>query len=364
MAKKKKSYPTKWIELEKLELDHGKNPRLPSSLIDADETDILDYMVTKGSVMDLMRSIGEKGYFGGEPLLGVWDKAKQKAIVVEGNRRLSAAKLLNNPKLSSKRKRSLVQIANEAIEDNIPNELPIILFPDRSEILDYLGYRHITGVKQWDSLAKAKYLEQLWDASDITDYRKRSIRLAKIIGSRADYVRKLLCALNVYREMEDSDFYDIDGMDKSVSESFSFITTALGFTNIQEFLDLESGEDIDVENLDNKALKELSEWMFDRSGGATRLGESRNISQLAMVVGNKSALTEFRKGTDLETAYHISGGADEVMAESITKAYKQIEVAHRYAAYANEMDTLSLEKLNDMLKLIRAIKNQITVDDE
>ena len=56
------------MPIENLLLD-GKNPRLPSRLSDGSEDDILRWMLQISSVTDLIRSIGEQGYFDGEPLL-------------------------------------------------------------------------------------------------------------------------------------------------------------------------------------------------------------------------------------------------------------------------------------------------------
>ena len=62
-----------------------------------------------------------------------------------------------------------------------PTQLPVLKFKERNEILDYLGYRHITGIKQWSSLAKAKYLKELRERKPDMSFKE----LAKSIGSRA-----------------------------------------------------------------------------------------------------------------------------------------------------------------------------------
>jgi len=356
------SRPIQYKDYKSLRLDQKKNPRLPERLVNATETEILDYMVTKGGVADLMRSIGEKGYFEGEPLLGVEEGNDGKIIIVEGNRRLSAVMLLNDHTLSTRKRSTLAKIVDEA--DHIPDKLPVIVFPERGYILDYLGYRHITGIKSWDTLAKAKYLKLLWDDSTISDDRSKSAKIAKTIGSRADYVRKLLCALGVYEIIQDNNFFGIEGIEQSVSDSFSYVTTALGYTKIQEFLGLESGEEIDVSSIETAKLRKFTQWMFDKSDGTTRLGESRNIHQLAMVVANPKALKEFEKGTDLESAYQVAGGAEETVNNSIAAAYKKMELAHRYSAFVDSTSDIDLERLNDIIRLAKSITKQLQTDDD
>src|SRR5690606_4258969 len=104
--------------------------------------------------------------------------------------------------------------------------------------LDYLGYRHITGTKPWGALEKAIYLDQLRLAQGTTDFRA----LAKTIGSRADYVAKLLTGLKIYRTIEEADFFDLPGVDRA-TVSFSLITTALGYSKLNAFIGLTSARD-------------------------------------------------------------------------------------------------------------------------
>ena len=79
------------IETEKLNFD-PENPRFfrLDRELDLDET--VSEMLEDEGVKDLMESIGTKGYFPGEPLLVTEDAGRY--IVMEGNRRLAAVKLL------------------------------------------------------------------------------------------------------------------------------------------------------------------------------------------------------------------------------------------------------------------------------
>jgi len=97
-----------------------------------------------GAILRGLRT--EHGYFQGEPLLVVPSKKRDGYDVVEGNRRLTAVKLLGNPSLALIRQKSVQRIRREARHK--PTELPILKFEKRDEILDYLGYRHITGTKE------------------------------------------------------------------------------------------------------------------------------------------------------------------------------------------------------------------------
>src|ERR1700730_12102676 len=77
-----------------------KNPRFPFTLDGDNEEEVMEWMLKDATIVELMGSIGVKGYFPGEPLLVVPSKKSDKFYVVEGNRRLCAVKLLNKPHLA------------------------------------------------------------------------------------------------------------------------------------------------------------------------------------------------------------------------------------------------------------------------
>lgn len=344
------------VSFEKLHLDKEHNPRLPAKLMRKPDSEILEYMILEANVLDLMESIGEKGFFYGEPILVVPAEKKGEYTVVEGNRRLSAVMLLNDPNLTKVKHKLITQISENA--KHKPKELPIVQYASRDEILDYLGYRHITGIKEWDALAKAKYLRQLYDKSAEGADEQKFRELARTIGSRPDYVKKLLCALSIYGVIADEGYFGIKELEDNIS--FSLITTALGYNNIQKFLGLQSIEVIESKNLNLDNLKELTRWMFDRTEGKTRLGESRNLKQLADIVNNEVALKEFRKGETLEAAFYFSEGAKESVINAIREALKYLELAYRYAKEVTLGDQ-EHNQLEEIKKTANAIKKQTTV---
>ena len=109
------------IKLNNLKFD-AQNPRLPMRLQGVtDENKVIDYMVKYGNVTELMLSIGETGYSEAEPLLVV-KEGTDKYIVVEGNRRLAALKLLNDSELTKVRIQSINSVVSGA--KYIPEEVP------------------------------------------------------------------------------------------------------------------------------------------------------------------------------------------------------------------------------------------------
>src|SRR5690349_18002174 len=84
------------IALSHLHLD-PENPRLPSN-VSRGEKEILNYIASTTAIEDLVNAIATNNFFPGEPLVVVPHAQKpEHFVVVEGNRRLTALRLLQNP---------------------------------------------------------------------------------------------------------------------------------------------------------------------------------------------------------------------------------------------------------------------------
>ncbi|MBK6629196.1 MAG: ParB N-terminal domain-containing protein [Flavobacteriales bacterium] len=342
-----------WQPLDKLLFD-PENPRLPTSKTNASDDEVYRYMLEEGKVTDLMQSIGQQGYFSGEPLMVVpSSKTPGKFEVVEGNRRLAALKLLVNPEYAPIKQASVDTIALEA--QFKPTEVPVIIYDRRSDVLQYLGYRHITGVDQWDSLAKARYLHQLLGLHSDKSYADQLRNLSRTIGSRADYVHKLLTGFALYKDIEGASFFGIPGISEE-SFSFSVLTTALSYKGISEHIGLGTGLNrFDAASVNRKHLKELTEWLFKETAeGRTRLGESRKLRTLNAVVLSKRALAEFRKGRSLDEASLLTDEPNQVFTAAIDHALRRLKDARDQS---HLIDTPAARDIEALLEVARMAKD-------
>lgn len=326
------------------------NPRLPSSVDGSDPAEVLRWMLRRQNIVELMISIGEHDYFSGEPLLAVkGPPGDDQFRIVEGNRRLAAVKLLNHPELAEVRSRGVAEAASAARFK--PQVLPIIVFETRDEIIEYLGYRHITGIKNWDALAKARYLKQLFEREPEQDAHEKCRALARTIASRADYVRKLLVGLEIYRDIEDKDFFGIGGLSEE-SIDFSVLTTALSYSKIAAFLEVGDQLYPDI-HPDAGRLKELTSWLFEKDReGTTRIGESRNLRYLSEVLADKDALARFRAGEPLAQAMMLTQVPTEVFRTSILSAKRQLQLAQKYFHSVRTVDDADQRVLEDIKNMI------------
>ncbi|HNN13407.1 MAG TPA: ParB/Srx family N-terminal domain-containing protein [Anaerolineales bacterium] len=324
------------------------NPRLPEYIDGENENQILEWMLGDASLIELMGSIGEQGYFPGEPLLG-YQRKDGIYIVVEGNRRLAATKLLHSPDKAPSHKKTVQAVSSEA--SNKPLTLPMFVYPTRNEILTYLGYRHVTGIKPWDPLAKARYLKQLFEMqSDKGEQAKYKV-LAKKIGSRADYVARLLAGYALYEKIANDNFFGIKGLDEG-SIDFSVLTTATNYSNIYEFLGLESSSDPSLKGLKPENLKNLVSWIFEKSNeGKSRVGESRNLSVLNKIVENKKALKAWEDGASLENAAMLTEAPMEIFKTSIMQSQSNLDLARSYSHLVDKPEQTFLEILRDIKRI-------------
>jgi len=368
------------IKLDNLLLD-SQNPRLPEFLPRDPET-MIDYIAETTSIEELMEVIAQNGYFPGEPLVAVPEKnalgkMTGNYIVVEGNRRLTALKLIQNPKIAKTAGTKIYQIAENAQEK--PDLIPVVVRETREEVLPYLGFRHITGIKQWEPLAKARYIAQIFfTTNDKLSLQERYSEVARIIGSRSNYIKRSLESLEIYKVIRDKGFFEIEGLDED-SIKFAVLSTALADDKISKFIGLRNevtgkaqttSTVSSTSTFDINAIQDLTKWLYekDKKTGRTRVGESRNLRELAAVVDNTKALSAFRNGALLKVAYLQTADVTQDFIQFLYEADSAlVEAASMVATLDYDDEALQvIERLKDNIRLIsRELQDKKrTKDDE
>lgn len=336
------------ISLDELIYDMD-NPRIPQSVKQEDFQSVLEWMINKENVIDLMYSIGEKDFFPGEPLLVVQCPENGKYITVEGNRRFTATYLLQHPEKAPVRKSTIAEVVSTA--KFRPDRLPVVVFKSREDILDYLGYRHITGVEPWDALSKARYLKMLYDrlGSGMKPAEKYRA-LARQIGSRSSYVRQILLGGGLVELIEREDYFNICDLSDQTFEFGSFYT-AIVKPNIANYVGINIEEDDALKDINMEHLCELVTWMFEKNGeNQTRIGESRNLTRLNKILDPKysSALELFKSGMSLTAAADLTDEADEIISKKINESLEAIKIAWSYFPKIKEFNAIDQEQIKDI----------------
>ena len=345
------------VPLDQLWLD-PQNPRLPLSQRGKKEEDVIDYMLREEGLLELMASIGERGYSPAEPLL-VIKRDSGGFTVVEGNRRLAALKLLNGTYTPSMRAKLVEEIIGAAKQK--PSNIPAIEYPSRDAILSYLGYRHITGIKQWDSLAKARYLHDLYNRAageGKSDLGGIYSSLARTIGSRADYVKRLLIGYKVMEYLNDEAYLGIKGMTED-DIHFSVLTTALNYENILKYVGLDSLEPdktLDVGCIKKYEMKELIAWLFvPVKEGGPRVPESRALRDLNRILDPEApeALQKFKSGATLAEALVFTQAPNESFSSLLIEAIDNLKAAKGQTERLSQTS----EKIKSWTKTLTEISN-------
>ncbi|MYD88721.1 MAG: chromosome partitioning protein ParB [Caldilineaceae bacterium SB0662_bin_9] len=353
------------IPLSQLVLDR-KNPRLPARLIGAGQDELLRYLIQRTNITELVTSIGENGFFQGEAIIVTKsDESDDEFIVLEGNRRVTALKLIHNPLLADGISKSACIAATQA--ENRPSSIPAYEVDRREDVLQYLGFRHVSGIQRWGSLAKARYLKMLYDHAQ-GQPESRYTQIASEIGSRRDTVQKNLDALAVYNMIEQARFFDIRDLDEDKFQ-FGVFYTALSNTRIAAFAgarDVDSKPTHPIEcpvSLRLGPIEELVRWMFEKeSSGDTRLGESRNIPMLAAVLSAPDALELLRQGASLKDAFKKTPDIRSDFVREVKLATAHLRLANANLQFVSASDTEVQRTISVLVNEIQPIAGQFKLE--
>src|SRR5438552_5014365 len=192
------------------------NPRLPEELKARTQKSLLQWMANEYNTVEVAQSIAEHGYFDSEPMIAI--RRGKKYVVIEGNRRLTALKLLLDDKL-----RHALDIEEEEKWDDLASDVeiedrfPIHVANNRQAVAPIIGYRHIAGIEPWEPWAKARFI-----ARQVEKERKSFAVVAMIVGEAESEVR---AQYRNYRIAVDADKKLGVPADR-VKASFGFFTRA------------------------------------------------------------------------------------------------------------------------------------------
>lgn len=346
------------IHYSRLILDNC-NPRIPKSLHNMQEVEIVNFLLLEAATLELMQAIGENDFFQGEQLLVV-PVENGRFKVLEGNRRLASVKLLNHPEIATVKTISVNEIYSSAKFH--PQNIPCLIFDQEEDVRKYLGYRHITGIKPWGHSEKARYLynlyQQYFKEESIAEASKK---LAKTIGSRKDYIRRVLMAYEIYKLVEDEGFYKIRDLNDTTFY-ISYLTDSLSQTHITKFI----GVDFDLENpiakINKEHLESLVHWFFEKNDqNKTRIkGKSSDLNKLNAILNIEKSAVAYKaftiEGKDLDTAYELTEDTDSLFVLNIQKALQYLEsadaITHRVQVFYDGLDDelIQIRKLTSKIK--------------
>ncbi len=258
----------------------------------------------------LVDSLVENGFIDYEPL--VVKQCGTRYTVVEGNRRLAAIREIRaRPERYAGRKSDL-------------GSIPVLIFPKKpdkqqqNEMRVYLGVRHLLGFREWPPISKAQFLENESRAPGGLERVLNETRMTR------DKAKRFLVP---YRLLGQA------GVKLPQGEDFWMLGEALQRTGIKKYLQLQvDPKTLEVRGYDKKHLGLLLDDLYgrkkaggERDPGTRIVGDTRDLSRLAKVLGADKATVALRGGKPLEDAEIYVDSREESVVR-LSKVTKQLGV--------------------------------------
>lgn len=320
----------KRIPLSRLLLDEN-NPRLPLETTDLSQENLLRIFDRNFNLFPIARSMVDNGYFEEEPLFVIQGPA-DKFIVVEGNRRLATLKFLTDAEarrltLNPEKWNELAREGKTRNRDF--SEVPSIVYNRKKKLEAILAFRHISAVLRWDSLQKARFI------NNIVEGRKFNIsfnKLSEDTGAARNTIQNLFVSYRAYLQAKERDF-DVSNLEKD----YSLFYTALSHTVIKRYVGIDTRRKnpaqlrnpVPPSKMEN--LGKIIELVHGGRGIIPVIRESRDISKLAEVMSNEKCASILERTRNLEIAYSFVRGTEHRLLENLQIASEYLSEALRDA---------------------------------
>ncbi|HUT29920.1 MAG TPA: hypothetical protein VMX13_09020 [Sedimentisphaerales bacterium] len=268
------------------------------------------------------------GFWSYEPLLVTEEvlHGKKCLVVVEGNRRLATLKYLKRAFNGEKAPRKLVEIAKTGkAPPSLFTKIPYIQVGSREEIESFLGFRHVTGIKEWKAAEKAAFIARL------IDKRKMSYnQVTRKIGSRVDTVRRNYISYRILLQMEDT----LGIPQEQFEGRFSVMYLALRTQGVRKYLDIDIHADPKTARkpVPKPRLKDLANfalWLFGDGKRLPIFSDSRQVDNFGRILESKEAIKYLERSEEpsFEVALRTASGDEPEILRLIEKAADNIELA-------------------------------------
>ncbi|MER9926716.1 hypothetical protein NKJ84_28280 [Mesorhizobium sp. M0048] len=325
----------KLLHIDDLYLD-PLNPRLGRSETGANlrQSKILNLM--KGWTLDeLATSFTESGFWPQEALIVVHEElyGQDHWVVVEGNRRLAALKNLYMAAQGEAAEPKWSELAEGlGPSDPLFTEIPTIEISDRKDVESFLGFRHVTGIKEWKPAEKAQFIARLIEERGMSyeDVRRK-------IGSKTPTVRQNYISYRLLLQMEGEEEIALEEVEKK----FSVLFLSLRTQGVRKYLDIDIQAEPDrarrpvpKHHLDN--LRNFALWLFGDKRRLPVVRESRQVDDFGKILESKKAVEYLERSErpNFDVAWQLAGGDEPEIVRLVEEAADNISFslsrAHRY----------------------------------
>ena len=316
------------VPVDRLRLDRL-NPRLIGQAKHASDEAIIARLYRAAEIDELLQSMSANGYLDIEPLIVMQDPNSACLIVLEGNRRLVALRLLReadpiNRTWASKEIRIRVPPVDGSLRSTF-HQVSVYAVDSRERARSFIGFKHINGPAKWDAYAKAKFAAD-WYKSERPDVSLEAI--AGSIGDRHDTIKRMVSAIYVLEQAEREELFDTH--DRNTKKfNFSHLYTALSRSQYMDYLGLgrtwarydPAPDPVPVERLDE--LRKMLVWIFgSKSTDELSVVRSQNpdIKNLGEVLVHIEARNLLETTHNLDQAHETTEAIDKKFTGSLFRA--------------------------------------------
>jgi hypothetical protein len=362
----------KFAKLDDLNLD-PMNPRLGRNNTghDVSQERILELM-RDWTLDELIVSFLESGgFWTHEAVLVVKEKlyGAERLVVVEGNRRIAALKYLRRALVGEKVPAKIAAVAKDAKpEKSLFERIPYIEVGSRAEIEAFLGFRHVTGIKEWKPAEKAEFVARLIDDKDF-GYQQ----VARKIGSHTDTVRQNYMSYRLLLQIQDVKAVPEEQFD----ERFSVMYLSLRTQGVQKYLQIDIHADprtakrpVPKDRL--AQLKNFALWLFGDGDRLPLFSDSRQVDNFGRILESPKGVEYLEKAEDprFEVALRTAGGDEPEIVNLLEKAADSVELGltrvHLYKKSSNiqrAVKRLGADALQ-LLRIFPKIKEELDKEPE
>jgi hypothetical protein len=311
---------------------------------------------------ELIESISTNGYIDIEPLIVMPHPEKNdKYIVLEGNRRLAALKLLRKPQLFETC--GITPPENIFRQDTF-NNVTVYCVSDRTQARAFIGFKHINGPHRWDSIAKGRYAAKWYVNEKPNGVTLKHI--ANCLGDKHDTVKRMVAGIYVLDQAQNTEIYDISDRYPGRPFAFSHLYTALTRQGFREFLGLPDSwrnedpqpDPIPKENLQN--LRQVFLWLYGSKTENVRpivTSQNPHIKWLDEVLVRPKARAILMQDNNLTAAYSEVDTPDQQFERALLNAHQNAENALKKVTAYDGRDHTLYEIAEELRKTSSVIRN-------
>ncbi|WNL30711.1 AAA family ATPase [Aliarcobacter cryaerophilus] len=304
------------------------------------------------NVEDLLDSFKTNGYMDID-IIQVKEISENKFLVLEGNRRVTALKILQEEHKNSQ------DIGNfdPAIFGKIPFEIHDVEDEGKHQVI--MGLKHITRNKTWPALNQAQLIYDIM--SKYSDQIEGENFIKNSLGISVSTIRKYVRTLKLIEHYKKSDFRDC-----FTTDMYSIFEEIIKKPNIKAWLGFDD-RTYQISNTYN--LSRLFSWLSPSDGIEYReeIVEEEIISQNDPIITKAFEIRDLAEFIDDEKALKKMEDTGKVsqgliiseyvgrnkFQEALTSAHKDIKNAIHLEEFISDKDILEIEKIKiDLEKLL------------